>query len=83
MPSYEQVHLAVDRILRVPGSTQDSRTTRPRRARREGQVHRGSHRPRGQFCGHALYNSTSDIRLRMLSRGGAATWIGPGSTSSA
>ncbi|MEM8711048.1 MAG: hypothetical protein AAGG01_08855, partial [Planctomycetota bacterium] len=23
----------------------------------------------GRFCGHGLYNSTSDIRVRMLSRG--------------
>ena len=70
MPSYEQVHLAVDRIPPGPWVyarlTDDYGPDGP--VARDGSIVEVIDRE-GRFCGHALYNSTSDIRLRMLSRG--------------
>jgi len=70
MPSYEQVHLAVDRIPQGPWIyarlTDDVGPGGP--VARDGSIVEVIDRE-GRFCGHALYNSTSDIRLRMLSRG--------------
>ena len=70
MPSYEQVHLAVDRIPPGPWVyarlTDDYGPNGP--VARDGSIVEVIDRA-GRFCGHALYNSTSDIRLRMLSRG--------------
>ena len=70
MAAYEQVHLAVDRIPQGPWIyarlTDDMGPSGP--AARDGAIVEVVDRA-GRFCGHALYNSTSDIRLRMLSRG--------------
>ena len=70
MPPYEQVHLAVDRIPPGPWVyarlTDDYGPDGP--VARDGSIVEVIDRA-GRFCGHALYNSTSDIRLRMLSRG--------------
>ena len=70
MPPYEQVHLAVERMPPGPWVyarlTDDYGPEGP--AARDGSIVEVIDRA-GRFCGHALYNSTSDIRLRMLSRG--------------
>ncbi|MGB0333287.1 MAG: RlmI/RlmK family 23S rRNA methyltransferase, partial [Planctomycetota bacterium] len=70
MPSYEQVRLAVDRIPPGPWVyarlTDDFGPDGP--VAGDGSIVEVVDRA-GRFCGHALYNSTSDIRLRMLSRG--------------
>ena len=70
MPSYAQVRLAVERI--PPGPWIYARLTDdgglqgpPAQDGAVVEVVDGA----GRFCGHALYNSTSDVRLRMLSRG--------------
>ena len=70
MPSYAQVHLAVERIPPGPWIyarlTDDAGPGGPPAG--DGdivEVVDGA----GRFCGHGLYNSTSDIRIRMLSRG--------------
>ena len=70
MPSYAQVHLAVERIPPGPWIyarlTDDAGPGGPPAG--DGdlvEVVDGE----GRFCGHGLYNSTSDIRIRMLSRG--------------
>ncbi len=70
MPSYDQVHLGVERI--PPGPWVYARLTDdygpggpPAADGAIVEVIDGG----GRFCGHALYNSTSDIRLRMLSKG--------------
>ncbi len=72
MSAYPQVHLALERLPQGPwiyarlmddpdagyggGSAPDGSIV---------EVIDGE----GRFCGHGLYNSTSDIRVRMLSRG--------------
>ncbi|MEL6431953.1 MAG: RlmI/RlmK family 23S rRNA methyltransferase, partial [Planctomycetota bacterium] len=66
MSDYAQVHLGVERLPAGPWVY--GRLMDPGPQAEDGsivEVIDGE----GRFCGHGLYNSTSDIRVRMLSRG--------------
>ncbi|MEM9802667.1 MAG: class I SAM-dependent rRNA methyltransferase [Planctomycetota bacterium] len=70
MPSYAQVHLAVERI--PPGPWIYARLTDdggPGGPPAEDGALVEVVDAAGRFCGHGIYNSTSDIRVRMLARG--------------
>lgn len=68
MASYAQVHLGLERLPQGPWVYARLMDERRGPYPEDGsivEVMDGA----GRFCGHGLYNSTSDIRVRMISRG--------------
>ena len=66
MPDYAKVYLAVDRL--PPGPWVYGRLVEPGSKAEDGAIVEVLD-AEDRFCGHGLYNSTSDVRVRLLSRG--------------